>query len=113
MQNKYDSADAEKQEARNVIIICDDGGVLYGHDTLKRIVLSKRTRECHIARGVRIECYIGFLSTISRLQHHLCVQLLRDAKTVTAEMLERISDTVEITPEDLEEIRKVQKSVLP
>ena len=99
MRNNYDSADPEKQDHQNVVILCDDDGILYGHDTLKQIARSNATRECRVIRGVPFECYIGFL--LNRFRDHLCVQLLNRSKTVSSEMLERISDTVEIIPEDL------------
>jgi hypothetical protein len=85
--------------AKNVMILDEDRGLLYGHDVAERIKATGEGERVLKLKGVTINEYIAYLEV--HFSDHLCVAALKEADGVSNDQLKRISETVELTRDDL------------
>jgi hypothetical protein len=87
-----------------IIILDTERETLYGHDTLERVVANGKAETVFLVEGIRRRVYLAFL--VACFSDHQSVSRLQGNEEITPEQLERISDSIEITEEHLEILRR-------
>ena len=90
----------------NLIILDDESRLLYGHQLVNYSLRTSNPLEAYAVRGVSAECYIVYVS--KRFPDCKEVQELLDSRQVDTYLLEQVSDRIELTEEDGENIMQLE-----
>ena len=86
-----------------IIIFDREGQILYGFQALQRIVQTQRGQPALTVRGVSIEAYIAYVCT-----QYPCPEtaaLTQGRESVTSAQLEAVSDRIDLTLADVENLK--------
>jgi hypothetical protein len=90
----------------NLVIRDNEGRVLYGHQVLKRIVATGKTIEAAYFEGIEADVFVAYVGT--KFQENRYVQSLVRSGIVDRDLLEAVSDSIELTIEDAHAMRAFQ-----
>lgn len=90
----------------NLIIRSDHGDLLYGHQLLKRIGDKGTGNEVEICEGIEPEIFFAYVGT--KFPENRAVMALLGSETLESDLLEAVSDTIELTPQDVDNMRELQ-----
>jgi hypothetical protein len=90
----------------NLVIRDDEGRVLYGHQLLRRMVATGKTMEVAFFEGVEAEVFIAYVER--KFPENRYVQSLVRSGMVDRDLLEAVSDSIELTTEDAHAMRAFQ-----
>jgi hypothetical protein len=94
----------------NVVVLDMEECVLYGFDTLERIIASGQAEKAIVLRGLSTEAHIAFL--LVHFSDHDCVAALRGCENVATDQLKRISETIDFTEEQVNALRGSSRPIL-
>jgi hypothetical protein len=90
----------------NLIIRSNQGDLLYGHQLLKRIVDTETSNEVEVCEGIEPEIYFAYVGT--KFPENRAVTALLGSETLKSDLLEAVSDTIELTSQDVDNMRELQ-----
>ena len=90
----------------NLIIRSNQGDLLYGHQLLKSIVDTGTSNEVEVCKGIEPEIFFAYVGT--KFPENRAVMALLGSETLDRDLLEAVSDTIELTPEDADNMRELQ-----
>jgi hypothetical protein len=90
----------------NLIIRSNQGDLLYGHQLLKRIVDTETSNEVAVCEGIEPEIFFAYVGT--KFPENRAVTALLGSETLESDLLEAVSDTIELTPQDVDNMRELQ-----
>jgi len=90
----------------NLIIRSDQGDLLYGHQLLKRTIGTGQSSEAEVCEGIEPEVFLAYVGT--KFPENREVQALLGNETIESDLLEAVSDSIELTPEDADNMRELQ-----
>ena len=90
----------------NLIIRSNQGDLLYGHQFLKRMVDTGTRNEVDVCEGIEPEIFFAYVGT--KFPENRAVMALLGSETLESDLLEAVSDTIELTPEDVDNMRELQ-----
>jgi hypothetical protein len=89
-----------------LIIRSNQGDLLYGHQLLKRINDTGQSNEAGVCEGIEPEIFLAYVGT--KFPENREVQALLGSETLESDLLEAVSGSIELTPEDAENMRELQ-----
>jgi hypothetical protein len=92
----------------NVVIKDEDGHLLYGHQLLNQIIKTKKGTQVYLLNNVPAEAYIVYIS--HRFPQCKEVQTLQASHMIDYQLLEAISDIIELSEDDCEAIEQLSES---
>jgi hypothetical protein len=99
-----------RKKQMDLIIRDDEGHILYGHQTLRRIIQTGKGMDYSESEGITAECYLAYIH--AKFPDLKEVRALRDSGMIDADLLEAVSDRIELTTEDVENMEKLnEKSI--
>ena len=90
----------------NLVIRDNEGRLLYGHQVLKRIVATGKTIEAAYFEGIEADAFVAYVGT--KFPENRYVQSLVRSGRVDRDLLEALSDSIELTIEDAHAMRAFQ-----
>lgn len=90
----------------NLIIRDDEDRILYGHQLLRHIIATGKNNEVLVCNGIEAEIFIAYVWT--KFPENRAVEALHRCGEVDEELLEAVSDSIELTIEDMEAMKEFQ-----
>jgi len=90
----------------NLIIRSSQGDLLYGHQLLKRMADAGTRNEVEVCEGIEPEIFFAYVGT--KFPENRAVMALLGSETLESDLLEAVSHTIELTPEDVDNMRELQ-----
>jgi hypothetical protein len=84
----------------NLVIIDDEGRILYGHQLLKWVMERDSSVKALEVRGITAECYIAYVQ--QRFGHVREVKAMAASGLVDCDLLEAVSDKIDLSHDDVE-----------
>jgi hypothetical protein len=89
-----------------IILDAETGGILYGHQLARRIISRGVSVEAQQAEGIEAEAYIAYVG--HKFDYVKEVRALVESHAIDPELLEAVSDAIELNLDDVEAIRRLQ-----
>jgi hypothetical protein len=93
----------------NLVIIDDKSRILYGHQLLKHSMETSKPMEAYAVRGMSAECYILYVGR--RFPDCKEVRELVASRGANGDLLEEVSDRIELTEEDAENMMLLERYI--
>jgi hypothetical protein len=90
----------------NLIIRSDQGDLLYGHQILKRIIDTEPSNQIEVCEGIEPEVFFAYVGT--KFPENRAVMALLGSETLESDLFEAVSDSIELTLQDVDNMRELQ-----
>jgi hypothetical protein len=90
----------------NLIIRSDQGDLLYGHQFLRRIIDTGPSDEIEVCEGIEPEVFFAYVGT--KFPENRAVMTLLGNEAPDSDLLEAVSDSIKLTPQDVDNMRELQ-----
>ena len=91
--------------AENIIIRDDEGRLLYGHQFLRRVSATQKGTGAYIMHGLAAEAYIVYIADVYGYVKE--VQELVRSGMIDSALLEKVSDAIDLSMDDIEALKEL------
>jgi hypothetical protein len=90
----------------NLSIRSDQGDLLYSHQLLKRIIDTEPSNQIEVCEGIEPEVF--FCLCWNEFPENRAVMALLGSETLESDLFEAVSDSIELTLQDVDNMRELQ-----